>query len=117
MGEVAATMPPNLYPQAYITAIARGYDLQGVFYLDLWPAAGSMVIITTPELMGYVHVKLPQAQHPFLNDFLAPIVGRDVILAANGSTWKKLHNSMVPAFSPSHIRNLTSVIVDEMLLF
>jgi cytochrome P450 len=117
MGEVAATMPPNLHPQAYITAIARKYDLQGVFYLDLWPAADSMVIVTAPELMDYVHVKLPQAQHPFLNDFVAPIVGRDAIVAANGGTWKKLHNAMVPAFSPSHIRNLTSVVVDEMLLF
>jgi cytochrome P450 len=76
-----------------------------------------MVIVTTPELMDYVHVKLPQAQHPFLNDFVAPIVGRDAIIATKGSTWKKLHDAMVPACSPSHIRNLTSVMVDEMLLF
>ncbi|RFU78922.1 cytochrome p450 [Trichoderma arundinaceum] len=50
-------------------------------------------------------------------EFLAPILGPNVIATANGAIWKRLHNAMAPAFSWSNIRNLTTVLVDEISLF
>lgn len=55
--------------------------------------------------------------HPMANEFLEPMVGKDVIATVNGPTWKKLHNAMIPAFSWSHIRCLTPVFVDECIQF
>jgi hypothetical protein len=117
MGEVAATMPPNMHPQAYVTAIAQKYDLKGIFYLDLWPIADSQVILTDPNLMDQVTLTKPLPMHPMADDFLAPIVGRNGIATSNGPVWKKTHNAMAPAFSWSHIRSLTGMIADETMHF
>jgi cytochrome P450 len=117
MGEVSNTMPPNTHPQAYVTAIAQKYDLKGIFYLDLWPAADSMVVLTDPELMNKVTVVKSLPMHTMAEAFISPIVGRNVIATSNGAVWKKTHNAMAPAFSWSHIRNLMSVVVDECMLF
>jgi cytochrome P450 len=117
MGEVAGTMPPNTHPQAYLTAIAQKYDLKGIFYLDLWPMAYSQVVLAHPEPMDQVTVVKTLPIHIMADDFLAPIVGRNSIAGANGVIWKKTHNAMAPAFSWSHIRNLTSVMADEAMHF
>lgn len=117
MGEIASTMPPNMHPQAYITAIAQKYNLKGIFYLDLWPVADSQVVLLDPNLMHQMQVINSLPMHTMADDFLAPIVGRNGIATSNGSVWKKQHNAMVPAFSWSHIRNLTGVMTEEVMHF
>jgi len=117
MGEVSSTMPPNMHPQAYITAIAQKYNLKGIFYLDLWPAADSMVVLTDPDLMNKVTVVKSLSVHTMAEAFLSPIVGRNVIATSNGAVWKKTHNAMAPAFSWSNIRSLTGVVAGECMLF
>lgn len=117
MGEVAATMPPNTHPQAYITAIAQKYKLKGIFYIDLWPIAAPQVVLTDPDLMSRVTINQPLQMHQMADEFLSPIVGHNVIAVANGSIWKKAHNAIAPAFSKSHIRSLTDVIVEETMQF
>jgi cytochrome P450 len=117
MGEVSSTMPPNMHPQAYVTAIAQKYNLKGIFYLDLWPVADSMVVLTDPDLMNKVTVVKSLPMHTMAEAFISPIVGRNVIATSNGAVWKKTHNAMAPAFSWSHIRSLTGVVVDECMLF
>lgn len=117
MGEVASTLPPNMHPQHYITAITQKYNLKGIFYLDLWPIAPSQVILTDPDLMNKVTVTRAMRVHSYADDFLAPIVGRNVIATSNGSVWKKTHNAMAPAFTWSHVKNLVEVMADETLLF
>ncbi len=67
--------------------------------------------------MNQVTVSKPLPMHKASNDFLSPIVGENVIAAANGPVWKKLAHSMSPAFSFSHIRSLTDLFVDETMLF
>jgi cytochrome P450 len=109
--------PPNAHPQAYLTTIAQKYDLKGIFYLDLWPVAEAQVILTDAAVMDQTVVNRSLNQHPMADQFIAPIVGRDVIATANGEVWKKAHRAMAPAFSWSHIRNLTSVMIDECLHF
>lgn len=117
MGEVASTIPPNTHPQAYYTAIAQKYDLKGIFYIDLWPIAPSSVVLSDPGLLEQVTVVQPLPQHKLADDFLAPIIGRDVIAATNGPVWKKLHHAMSPAFSWSNIRSLTGLMVEESMHF
>lgn len=117
MGEAAAAHPPNCHPQFYYTWIAQKYGLKEIWYLDLWPIAPSQVMATTPELMDQVQVTKAFKQHQLSNDFLAPIIGRTLIATVNGPLWKQLHNAMLPAFSWSHIRSLTGVMVEELKHF
>ena len=117
MGEAAALFPPNTHPQLYLTAISQKYDLKGIFYMDLWPVADSQVVVTDIDLMDQVQVKRAFPQHKQSGDFMAPIIGRDNIATSNGKTWKMLHNAMAPAFAPSHVKNLITVMTEEVLIF
>ncbi|KIW04430.1 uncharacterized protein PV09_04700 [Verruconis gallopava] len=117
MGEMSSKLPPNCHPQLLLTEIQRTYDLPPVFYMDLWPAADPMVLLTEVEDMNYVQVLKPLQQHPSSNDFLAPMVGRDVVAVVNGPTWKMLRNAMNPSFAPGHVKNLSGIIIEECLTF
>ena len=117
MGEIAALCPPNCHPQIYYTEIARRYNLPGIFYIDLWPVGPPSVILSDPGLLEQVTVTKPLPIHPMAEDFMSPIVGRGVIATSNGPAWKGLHKAMSPAFSWSHIRSLTDIIVDECAVF
>ncbi|KAG9231339.1 cytochrome P450 [Amylocarpus encephaloides] len=117
MGEIAATLPPNVHPQHMATAIAKMYNLSGIFYLDMWPIADSMIILTDPDLMSKVAVNMALPIHPLAEEVLRPIVGKNVIAGVNGALWKKSHKAMAPAFSWSHVRNMSPVMVDECLTF
>ncbi|KAI5459234.1 cytochrome P450 [Mariannaea sp. PMI_226] len=113
LGEVAALLPPNCHPQLYYTELARKYNLDGIYYLDLWPVAPPSIVLLDPKLMDEVTVVKPLHQHPFADALLTPMVGSGVVATANGPLWKKLHNSMLPAFSWAHIRSLAGLMVDE----
>ncbi|KAI9162738.1 Cytochrome P450 monooxygenase ptmG [Paramyrothecium foliicola] len=115
MGEVASQVPSNCHPLVYITEIARRYDLKGIWYLDLWPIGPAQVILTEPELMDQVQVFNVRNKHHMGEKLMAPLVGKDNIATANGPAWKWAHKAIAPAFSWSHIRGLTGVMVEEAL--
>jgi len=94
MGEVASKMPPNCHHQHYLTEMQRIYNLPQVFYVDLWPAATPMVVLCDAEDQNYVQVVKPLFQHPESNDFLAPLLGRDVVAVVNGGMWKMLRTGV-----------------------
>ncbi|KAL6923928.1 hypothetical protein ACHAP8_007250 [Fusarium lateritium] len=110
--DITTSMPPNSMPQLYYTEIAHRYNLQGIFYLDLWPIGPGLVIITDPKLIEQAPIPRPLVPHPMTNTFIAPIVGENNIPTKSGTEWKKLHNLMSPAFSNTHARSLVSVMVD-----
>ncbi|KAF4991515.1 hypothetical protein FDECE_14021 [Fusarium decemcellulare] len=117
MGEIAALVPPNCHPQVYYTEIARRYKLDGIFYLDLWPVGPGSAVIADPDLLDQITVRKPLSQHPMADEFLSSMLGPGSIGGANGALWKRLHNAMNPAFSWTHIRNLTGLMVDECMQF
>ncbi|KAM5341846.1 hypothetical protein ACJ41O_014877 [Fusarium nematophilum] len=117
LGEIASLMPPNCHPQIYYTEIARRYSLSGIFYLDLWPIGPPSVVLSDPDLLDEITVRKPLPQHPHAEEFLNTIIGRGAIAGVNGPVWKWLHHAMAPAFSWSHIRSLTGVMVDECGIF
>lgn len=67
--------------------------------------------------MDQVHVKRAFPQHKLSDDFMAPIIGRNSIATSNGKTWKMLHNAMAPALAHSHVKNLITIITEEVLTF
>lgn len=117
MGEVAALMPPNCHPQTYYTEIARRYNLKGIFYIDVWPVADPCVVLSDPGLLEQVTTVKPLHMHQMADDFMSKVVGKGLIATTNGPVWKMLHRAMSPAFSWSHIRSLTDVMVDECVIF
>jgi cytochrome P450 len=96
MGTISQRFPPNCHPQLLLTEMTREYDLPSVFYVDLWPAADPMVVLTEVEDMNYVQVLKPLQQHFISDDFMAPVIGRGVVATANGAVWKMLRNVSSP---------------------
>jgi cytochrome P450 len=117
MGIATALFPRNTHPQAVITEIARRYNLDGIFYLDMWPLGPSMVVLTSPELGDQVYLKKPLGVHEMSAEFMRPIIGPNSLVTVNGPLWKKLHHQMQPAFSWTHIRSTTGVMIEEMRTF
>ncbi|KAI1804559.1 cytochrome P450 [Daldinia bambusicola] len=117
MGEISSQLPPNCHIQILTTAIARKYGLKGIWYLDLWPIADPEVVLTDPDLMDSVQVTRVFNQHQLAQDVLTSVLGEDVVAAANGPVWKKMHNAMAPAFLPSHVRTLAWLVADETMIF
>ncbi|KAM0547918.1 hypothetical protein ACHAO7_006871 [Fusarium culmorum] len=110
------SMPRNSMPQLYYTEIVHRYNLEGIFYLDLWPIGPSLVIITDPKLIEQAHIPRPMVPHPFTNTFMAPIAGDDIIPTKSGTEWKKLRNDMSPTFSRAHAHSMVGVMVNEIKL-
>ncbi|PGH27078.1 hypothetical protein AJ80_01264 [Polytolypa hystricis UAMH7299] len=88
--ETVKFFPPNTHPQAYYTALTQN----------------------RPSDHGPSY-----PMHEETDNFLTPIVGKDVIAAANGKKWKMLHHIMAPVFKPAYIKSMLPTIADETMLF
>lgn len=110
-------MPPNTHPQLFYTELARLYNLEEIFYLDLWPISSGMVMIIDPKLMDNSSLLKPLPSHPFTVVFLKPMFGEGTMAAANGALWRKMVTVVSPAFSMSHVLGMTNIMIDECLLF
>ena len=51
-------------------------------------------------------------KHPAFEQHLAPITGPVNLLLSDGPTWKKQRAVFNPGFSPQHIMNQVSTIID-----
>ncbi|KAG4221921.1 hypothetical protein PC116_g29603 [Phytophthora cactorum] len=67
--------------------------------------------------MDAVQVTRVYNQHQLAQDVLTSVLGENIVAAANGPVWKKLHNAMAPAFLPSHVRTLAGLVADETMIF
>ncbi|KAI3587857.1 cytochrome P450 [Fusarium oxysporum f. sp. albedinis] len=115
-----------------IVILYRGYshrrfhrDLPGpphswlfeIFYLDLWPIDPGMVVITDPKLMGNSSRPKPLPIHPLTAVFMKPMLGEGTMAATNGALWRKIATAVSQTFSMGHVLGMTSITVDECLLF
>jgi cytochrome P450 len=117
MRDIAALMPSNSHPQLYYTEITHRYNIEGIFYLDLWPIGPGTVVITDPKLIELAPIPRPLSVHPQTDVFMSLMVGKGCIAALSGTLWKRMYNAMSPVFSPAHVRSLTGVMVDEAVVF
>ncbi|EXM02713.1 hypothetical protein FOIG_06853 [Fusarium odoratissimum NRRL 54006] len=116
-GQVAASIPPNTHPQLLYTEIVHLYNLEEIFYLDLWPIGPDMVVITDPRLMGNSSLPKPLPIRPLTAVFMKPMLGEGTMAATNGALWRKIATAVSPAFSMGRVLGMTSIMVDECLLF
>ncbi|EWG46910.1 hypothetical protein FVEG_16035 [Fusarium verticillioides 7600] len=97
--------------------MVRLYNLKEIFYLDLWPIGPSMVVIIDPKLMDNSTLPKPLPIHPLTAVFMKPMLGEGTMAAINGALWRKIAAAVIPAFSMSHVLGITSIMIDECLLF
>ncbi|KAF2278104.1 cytochrome P450 [Westerdykella ornata] len=85
--------------------------------MDLWPVAPPQIIITDPDLALHITVANNLPKHEFETKFAGPVVGKGSILLEEGASWKQLHRMLAPAFNATNVRNRTSMVADEVMIF
>lgn len=110
MGEALAPLPRNSHYQAAIFSIAQKYNLNGIFYLDLWPAACGQVIVLDPDVALHMTVTQNHPKHEAEKWFVDPLIGKNNIVTAEGTLWKYLHKMLAPAFAIQHINNMRPAV-------
>lgn len=106
--------PPNTHIGIIFTLIARRYNLDELFYLDLWPIADSQCVILDAQLAEQIAVKpsLPKYEPilNFLRQFLGPI---GLIVADDANEWKYWRKIFHTAFATAQLNKQVPMIVDE----
>jgi cytochrome P450 len=88
-----------------------------LYYLDLWPFSGPMIVISTPE-MSYQMVQVQDLQKPAsLVPFFKPITGGLGIAVMNGEELKASRALFNPGFASNVILEQTSAIIEEAKVY
>lgn len=90
MGETMESLPHDVHYQCAATTIANKYNLPGVFYLDLWPAACGQVVVTDPDVALHMTVTKNHPKHEAEKWFVDPLIGAGNIVTTEGAEWKYL---------------------------
>lgn len=110
--------PKNFHPQLIFTDIGVDHDLPDLYYVDLFPVADSIIIISNPDIAIQI---LSDAgtypQHSAVRRILRGLVGTVSLLTTEGSAWRRQRNWVAPAFSTTHLMTLVSGMVEESLVF
>ncbi|KAL5380031.1 hypothetical protein DPSP01_008068 [Paraphaeosphaeria sporulosa] len=117
MGESMSLLPSGAHYQQVITTISQKYDMPGAWYLDLWPAGPSQLIVTDPDLANQFTVLKNHPKHIAAVNSMDAVLGTGNIATADGPAWKAAHNMVAPAFSVSHQRNMAGMMAEEVMVF
>jgi len=106
--------PREVHPHVYPHLIREKYGLGDIFYLDLWPLAYPMLVISDPQIAQQA-LHLPK--HEVLGQVVGPVVGDHSILTMEGKEWRTWRSVFNPGFSHSNIMTLVPGIVEDSLVF
>ncbi|KAL0939511.1 cytochrome p450 [Colletotrichum truncatum] len=111
-------LPPGAHANYTLAKLAEPYP-NGAFYIDTWPMADPMLVVTDPG-MAHQAVYHPVAgfQKPaMLVGWFHPITGGPSQFDTNGRHWKRLHSLFSPSFSNQNITAEVPVIIDSVCTF
>jgi cytochrome P450 len=117
MGETFAAFPKDCHVQVVVTTMTQKYNLPGVFYLDLWPVAPSICVITDPDVALHLTVTRNHEKHEEEIRAIDPMIGKGNIVTSEGARWKMLHKMLAPAFSIMHVTNQRPMVAEAVMEF
>jgi sterigmatocystin biosynthesis cytochrome P450 monooxygenase len=88
-----------------------------VFYLDLWPAANSFMMVHDPEVAAQMTQTKNLPKHPINFIVLGPLVGERSVVTAEGAEWKLLRSILNPGFSAQYLSTLIPLLVRHGMVF
>jgi cytochrome P450 len=87
----------------------------GIFYINLWPYSGTLMVVTTPS--AAIQVQNFDLEKPsMLREPLDNLTGGPSLLTMGGTTWKKWRTLFNPGFSPGYLIGLAPAIADEVAI-
>lgn len=114
--EASALLPGNTVMHNVFWDISKRFS-SGIFYVDLWPFFGTILVVTTPSAAAQVDdLNLGPP-----SDIVAPLEtimgGPSLLSLPIGSEWKKWRRAFSVSFSGSYMTSLAPAIADEVSVF
>jgi cytochrome P450 len=112
-----SVLPKDIHPHVAMAWIQEKYDLDNVFYMDLWPVATPFLVIVDPDVAAQITQTKNHPKHMLNKQFLQNMTGEQAIVTSEGAEWKTLRSMLSPAFSLSHLSIMVPDITDHVLTF
>ena len=110
-------LPANAHYQYMFADIAHEhFQNEGMFYVDLWPASGMMIIVTSPTVATQVaqtNQQLCMDRAAMLKRFFKPIAGGPNLFDMPEQEWRPWRQIFNKGFSTEHINGLVPLVVRE----
>ena len=114
-------LPKNAHYQYMFADIAREhFQSEGLFYIDLWPASGLMMILTSPHgaaQAAQTNTKICYERASMLKRFFKPIAGGPNLFDMTENEWKPWRAVFSKGFSTEHVTNLVPQVLREVEIY
>lgn len=118
MGELVATLPPDLHPHSFPHFLRKKYpDLGPVFYLDNWPFSYPICAVVDPDVAYQATQQHSLPKHSINKEYIEPFVGKYNMLTLEGKLWKQWRSIFNSSFASGHVINLVPKIIEDSLIF
>ena len=110
-------LPPNAHYQYMFADIAhKHFQSEGLFYIDLWPASGMMMIVTSPLVAAQVaqtNTKICYERAFMLRRFFKPIAGGPNLFDIPENEWRPWRGLFSKGFSTEQVTSLVPHVLRE----
>ena len=110
-------LPKNAHYQYMFADIAREhFQSEGLFYIDLWPASGMMMIVTSPFVATQVaqtNSTLCYERASMLKRFFKPIAGGSNLFDMAEREWRPWRAVFSKGFSTEQVTSLVPHVLRE----
>lgn len=93
---------------------------EGMFYVDLWPVSGMMLIVTSPSVATQVaqtNTRLSHDRAPILKRFFKPIAGGPNLFDMAEQEWRPWRQIFNKGFSTEQVTNLIPHVLEETEIY
>lgn len=114
-------LPKNAHYQYMFADIAREhFQSEGLFYIDLWPASGMMMIVTSPLVAAQAaqtNTKICYERASMLKRFFKPIAGGPNLFDMNEREWRPWRAVFSKGFSTEQVTSLVPHVLRETVVY
>lgn len=115
---ILGQLPKDVHGHYVPDLIRRRYpELSSAFYLDNWPFATPMLIVTSPEGAYQACQDRSLPKFAALRSFMKPLTGGEDLVTMEGKQWQTWRTIFNPGFSASHLMTLVPGIVKDTSVF
>ena len=114
-------LPKNAHYQYMFADIAHEhFQSEGLFYVDLWPASGVMIIVTSAVVAAQAaqtNTKICYERAFILKRFFKPIAGGPNLFDMAEREWRPWRAIFAKGFSTEHVTSLVPHVLKETKVY
>lgn len=110
--DMATSLVPYLISQEHPEISKHGF-----FYLDFWPVANQMLVVSHPDMMAQFCQDPSLPKHSQMPFEFGPFSHGIDLVTSNGQLWKTWRSIFSPGFSSKNIQSYIPAMLEEYGVF